>query len=221
MSTAVSPETGLTAEDLAARVGAVPLWRIRHDPPPGEATEEDVERILREEDRICELIDGVLVEKAVSDESSSLAAELIILLGNFIKPLRLGWILAPDGFVRLFGTHLRAPDVSFVRRDQRPHGRPLKQGYADVAPALAAEIFSPGNTIRELEDKRDQFFAAGTELFWIVYPQRAEIEVSTGPDQHRTLRRDDVLDGGSVLPGFSVKVADIFDAVDLGPAAAP
>jgi hypothetical protein len=54
-------------------------------------------------------------------------------------------------------------------------------------------------------------------LFWIVYPQRQEIEVSTAPDVHRTLGRDDVLDGGNVLPGFSVKVADIFDSVDLAP----
>jgi Uma2 family endonuclease len=174
-----------------------------------------VERILRDEDRICELIDGVLVEKAVSDETAGLALEIGRLLGNVIVPRRLGWVLGADGFVRLFGTQLRAPDVSFARRDQRPQQRLLKTGYANEAPALAVEVFSPGNTVSELEHKRSEFFAAGTELFWIVYPDRQVIEVSSSPDTHHILGRDDTLDGGTVVPEFSVKVSAIFDAVDL------
>lgn len=136
-------------------------------------------------------------------------------LGNFVAPRRLGWILGADGFVWLFGAQLRAPDVSFVRRDQRPRGRLLDKGYADIAPALAVEVFSPGNTVREIERKRADFFASGTELFWIVYPDRQEVEVSTSQETHRVLRRDDTLDGGSVLPGFSLEVAELFAAVEL------
>ena len=222
MSTLVAPDpeftadSTLTAEELAARIGAVPLWRVRTDPPPGTATEADVERIRRDEDRICELIDGVLVEKAVSDKTAFLGMELGRLLGNFVVALRLGWVLGADGYVRLFGQLLRAPDISFVRRDQRPGGEVLSKGYAEIAPALAVEIFSPGNTTAELERKRTEFFAAGTELFWIVYPERREIVVSTGPEQHRTLGPDDTLDGGNVLPGFTLKVAELFEGVNLG-----
>lgn len=216
MSIVAPLETGLSTAELAARVGDVPLRRIRmDDPPPGAATEADVARLRDQEDRLYELIDGVLVEKAMSDISSILAAELIILLGNYVKPRRLGWILAPDGYYRLFGTRVRAPDVSFARRNQRPDGRPLKRGYAKVAPALAVEIFSPGNTENEIACKRSEFFAAGTELFWVVYPDREEIHVWTGPDHHTALRRGDTLDGGSVLPGFTVRVDQIFDAVNL------
>ncbi|MBX3440373.1 MAG: Uma2 family endonuclease, partial [Planctomycetaceae bacterium] len=210
MSTASPPISEMTVRELADRIGEIPLWRVRCDPPPGAATEEDVDRVRREECRLCELIDGVLVEKAVSDEASILAGQLITLLNNFILPRRLGWVAAPDGFVRLFGTQLRAPDVSFVRRDQRPGGRPLKRGYSDTAPALAVEVFSPGNTPGEMQQKRNEFFAAGTELFWIVYPDRREVEVWTGPDACRTLGSEAQLDGGSVLPGFTVAVADLF-----------
>lgn len=217
MSTIAPPVDGLTARDLAERVGDIPLWRIRHDPPPGTATEEDVERIRREEGRLCELIDGVLVEKAVSEETSILAGQLITLLNNFILPRRLGWASSPDGFVRLGGRQLRAPDVAFIPREQRADARPLREGYPQVAPPLVIEVFSPGNTPGEMEQKRAEFFAAGTELFWIVYPDRKEVEVWTDPHTHRTLKRQDVLDGGSVLPGFSVTVADIFADLDLGP----
>jgi len=62
-----------------------------------------------------------------------------------------------------------------------------------------------------MQQKRTEFFSAGTELFWIVYPDRREVEVWTDPQSHCTLGKDDQLDGGNVLPGFSVKVSDIFD----------
>jgi Uma2 family endonuclease len=204
----------MTPKELAALV--VPYRRIRRDPSPGTAVEEDVERIRRDEGVLCELINGVLVEKAVSEKTAFLAARLISLLDAVVSAGKLGWVLGPDAFVRLFGKQLRAPDVSFVRRDQRPGGRLLDTGYPSTAPALAVEVFSPGNTQGEIEQKRDDFFAAGTELFWIVYPDRQGIEVSTGPRDHRIFGRDDLLDGGTVLPGFSIKVADLFTNIDLG-----
>lgn len=216
MSTVVAPQVAMTVDELAARVGAIPLWRIRVDPLPGFATEEDVQRARREEGRLCELIDGVLVEKAVSEKTAFLAAEIITELNIFVRTRQLGWILGPDGFVRLFGKHLRAPDVSFIRRDQRPDGKLLDVGYADAAPALAIEVFSPGNTVQEMERKRREFFAAGSELFWIVDPERHEIAVYTDPDNCRVLRSGDTLDGGTVLPGFSLQVTNLFAAIELG-----
>lgn len=216
MPTIAPPESAMTVEELAARVGAIPYWRIRTVPPPGEATEDDVERVRREDGALCELIDGVLVEKAVSSKTSIVGMELGRLLGNFVIPRKLGWIQGSDGFTWLAVIQLRAPDVAFVRRNQRAGGKLPDRGYDDVAPALVVEVFSPGNTAKEMERKRREFFAAGTELFWIVYPDRQEIEVFTEPETHRLLKQDDTLDGGTVLPGFSVKVGEIFAAVDLG-----
>lgn len=214
MSTILSA-TDMTIEELAARVGAVSLWRIRIDPLPGTATQEEVERIQREEGVLCELIDGVLVEKAVSSKTAFLAAEIARILGNFVTLRRPGWVLGADGYVWLFGTQLRAPDVSFLRREQLDGGQLPDEGYVEVAPALVVEVFSPGKTVKEFERNRNDFFAAGTQLFWIVFPDRQEIEVSAGPETHSLLRRGDLLDGGTVLPGLSIPVSDIFDAADL------
>lgn len=207
----------LTVADLAAKFGSLPAWRIRTDVPPGTATEDDVERLRRETGILCELVDGVLVEKAVSDETAFLAVELAGVLREFVKPRQLGWILGADGFVRLFGTQLRAPDVAFVRRDQRPQGL-LRRGYADGAPALAVEVFSPGNTRQEMAEKRAEYFASGAETVWIVFPESQTIEVATSPDKVVTLGRNDTLSGEPVLPGFRVKVSDIFDAANLSDA---
>lgn len=213
---AISPavEYEPTVADLAVTFGSLPARRIRTDVPPGSAIEEDIDRLRREQDVLCELIDGVLVEKAVCDETAFLALELGRILGNFVVPRRLGWILGVDGFTRLFGTRLRAPDVSFVRPEQRPHGL-LSQGYADGAPALAVEVFSPGNSRREMDEKRVEYFACGSEGVWIVFPKTRTVEVFTGPDVVRTLGPNDILTGDPVLPGFSVKLAELFAAGDL------
>lgn len=218
MTTAtLSPTTTLepTVADLAVKFGSLPARRIRTDVPPGFATEEDVERLRCEQDVLCELIDGVLVEKAVSDKTAFLGLELGRILGNFVVPRKLGWMLGANGFTRLFGTRLRAPDASFVRFEQRPDGL-LSRGYADGAPALAVEVVSPGNTRREMDEKRAEYFACGAEAVWIVFPETQTIEVATGPEEIRTLGRKDTLTGDPVLPGFAVKVADLFDAGELG-----
>ena len=75
---------GLTLADLAERFGPMPLWRIRFDPWPGTATEEDVLAIYAREDRACELVDGILIEKTTVFRESILAALLIKIMGNFL-----------------------------------------------------------------------------------------------------------------------------------------
>jgi len=199
-----------TVADLAERFGSLPAWRIRTDVPPGTATEGDFERAGAR----CELIDGVLVEKAVSDYSSIIGGILLRLLGNFVDERRLGWVHASDGFFWL-GSNLRAPDVAFTRKQQRPGGL-LRRGYSDVAPILVAEVLSPGNTDDEMLRKRNEFFARGTELFWIVDPLARTIEVYTRPEKPDVILRDgDTLTGAPVLPDFSLPVRDLFDAAEL------
>jgi Uma2 family endonuclease len=211
---APAPAPEWTVADLAERFGSLPARRIRTDVPPGTATEEDVERVRREHGALCELIDGVLVEKAVSHYSDLIGTLLSHFLCAYVVPRRLGWVHGSQGFFWV-GENLRAPDVAFTRKRQRPGGL-LRRGYSDVAPALVAEVLSPGDTDDEMARKRREFFARGTELFWIVDPLARTIEVYTRPDRPDAKLRDgDVLTGGAVLPEFTLAVRDLFDAAEL------
>src|SRR5882672_3134055 len=71
-------------------LGDIPLERIIVDPPPGMATEADLLRLVERDKRLCELIDGTLVEKPVGFWEGQIAAQLIIILGNFVNTHRLG-----------------------------------------------------------------------------------------------------------------------------------
>src|SRR4051794_35134131 len=111
------PPTGLTHEwtvaDLLARFGPIPHRRVRQDPAPGTATEQDVLQIFEREKRLYELTEGVLLEKATGTQESFLAAYLVHLLFSFVKANDLGFVLPPDGKARLFPGTVRIPDVSF------------------------------------------------------------------------------------------------------------
>lgn len=207
----------LTAADLVERFGPIPLRRIRSEPPPGTATEEDVLQIREREDRACELVDGILVEKDVGAVASLIAARIIILLGTFVGERQLGFVLGEQGMLRLAIGRVRIPDVCFIRRDQVPNGEFPLEPIADLFPTLAVEVISLGNTKREMEEKLDDYFTAGTELVWYVYPERKEVEVYTARETKRVLTASETIDGGSVLPGFSVPVAEFFSVMKLEP----
>lgn len=207
-------ETIQTLADLLEQLGGISADRVRFRPAPGMATEADVIATQDREGRTCELIDGVLVEKAMGIRESILAAALILALGEFVKRHNLGFVTAPDGLMRLAPRLVRAPDVSFVSWDRFPDRRLPAEPIPDVAPDLAAEILSPRNTYGEVTRKRREYFEAGVRLAWLVDPDMRTVEVCTAVDQSTVLRQHETLTGGEVLPGFALPLADFFAEFD-------
>jgi Uma2 family endonuclease len=212
MAQTIEPSPGTwTAADLVARFGAIPLYRIRHDPPPGTATEEDVVRIHDRENRLCELVDGVLVEKTMGTYESYLAGVLVELLGGFVRRHKPGIVLPPDGMMRLAPGLVRIPDVSFVSWERLPRRRVPRKPIANLAPDLAIEVISKGNTRKEMQRKLGEYFGAGVRRVWYLYhTPRREAWVYAAPDQHTVVRETETLDGGAILPGFSLKLEELF-----------
>ena len=203
-----------TASDVIAHFGDIPIARIRTSPPPGEATEADVIELHDRHNRLFELIDGTLVEKAIGWQESYLAAYIATILNNFVQPKNLGMVFGSDGMLRLKREQIRIPDVSFVSK-QRFAGRDvLPTAFWELGCDLAVEVISPSNTRREMERKLGDYFNAGVAVVWLVYPKEREVVVYSAPNQSTVLQGDDVLDGGTLLPGFSITVARIFAELD-------
>lgn len=200
----------LTIGDLFDRFGAMSLSRIRTTPSPGTANERDVLRIHKRERRLCELFDGILVEKAVGYEESVVAATLIILLGNFASTHKLGVVTGEGGMVKLAAGLIRIPDVAFVSRKRLPGGRVPRQPIPALAPNLAVEVLSTSNTPQEMRQKLIDYFDAGVELVWYIDPRTRTVTVHTSPDDFTVVKNAQALTGGIVLPGFKVKVRELF-----------
>jgi hypothetical protein len=88
----------------------------------------------------------------------------------------------------------------------------------DVVPDLAVEVISPHDRAEEVLDKVLEYFRADVRLVWVVYPKQRLIFVFEAPDRVRAISQDDALDGGLVLPGFRLPLANLFDPVPPPPA---
>jgi Uma2 family endonuclease len=212
MSIASQPETGktLTAVDLVEKFGPIPLSRICHYKPPGEATEEDVVWLDDHADKLCELVEGILVEKAMGSYESLLAVEIAALLRNFVKPRKLGGVLGADGMLRLSPGLIRIPDVSFISAAKLADNALRKHRVARLAPDLAVEVLSDSNTDKEMEQKLKDYFAAGTQLVWIVNPDAKTLLAHTSSAGSRLYREKERVPGDPVWPGFELDLASLF-----------
>jgi Uma2 family endonuclease len=205
-----------TLADLLEQLGSIAPERVRFRPAPGTATEEDILAIRNSpERRLCELVDGVLVEKAMGLRESYLASVLITILVTFVRPRNLGLVTAPDGTMRLAPGLVRIPDVAFISWDRLPNRRVPTEPIPDLAPDLAVEVLSVGNTPGEMARKRQDYFAAGVHLVWQVEPSTRTVEVFTTLDQSTVLHEDQILEGSTVLPGFTLPLQELFAALDL------
>ena len=200
-----------TAVDLVEQLGPIPLHRIVSDPAPGTATVEDVVRLDDHHDRLCELIDGTLVEKTVGVYESYLAGAVVQILLNFLEKSRIGIALTTDGMMQLFPGQVRIPDASFVSWASLEGTGFPDEPVPNMAPDLAVEIISRCNTKAEMDRKLREYFAAGTRLVWYIHPNTKTVQVFTAPDQVAELTESHTLDGGDVLPGFKVDLATFFE----------
>ncbi|MBV9211037.1 MAG: Uma2 family endonuclease [Acidobacteria bacterium] len=159
-----------------------------------------------------ELVRGELQPMApTGDEHGGVTMELAASLHQYVKLNNLGRVYAAETGFQLDSNPdtVRAPDIAFVSQERiQSTGR--IQGYRSGAPDLAVEVLSPGNTKREITEKVKEYFAAGARLVWIVNPKLKTVTVYRSLTDIDVLTEKDMLDGGEVVQGFQISVADIF-----------
>lgn len=177
-----------------------------------------VEQLLEMEDhKRFELVNGELQERNVSGDSSRIAMELVLLLGQIVKANNLGVIFGPDCGFRCFSSaddpeRVRIPDVSFISAG-RITPEQSAAGYIEVVPDLAVEVVSPNDKARELDEKLEEYLQAGVKLVWIIQPKTQTVEVHRPDGSDSRLRKTDTLSGESVIPGFECEVGELFPAL--------
>src|SRR5438552_3940416 len=171
-----------TFADLLAQLGGIPAERVFLRPMPGTATEADVLAALRRpRKRLCELVEGVLVEKVMGTKEGLLAGLILYLLWDFLESHDLGMAFPGDSPFKLKLGLVRIPDVCFISWDRLPTGELPDEAVASVVPDLAVEVLSKSNTRREMERKLRDYFQAGVRLVWFIDPRTETARVYTTP----------------------------------------
>lgn len=135
-------------------------------------------------------------------------ARISYLLQHHVSSNDLGTVCTETGFyLERDPDTVRGPDVLFYSHETLGEPEEQETGYLEIAPDLVVEVMSPGDSYPEVEEKIEEYLQSGVRKAWVVDNRRRTVRIY--PDS-LTLIESDTLTGGDVLPGFSVKVADIF-----------
>ena len=171
-------------------------------------TADDLLKLPRNGKRY-ELVEGVLVEMTPpGDEHAAVAAVIAEVLGSFVRHQGIGEIRVEGGF--LVGRNpdtVRAPDIAFIAKERLIRPRP--KGYYPGAPDVAIEILSPNDTFYEVQERIEAWLSAGAKSVWLVDPARCLVMVHSHRYQRQVFEASDTL-SDPAIPGFSVKVAELF-----------
>lgn len=147
--------------------------------------------------------------------AGSFANYLAFFINSFAMPKKLGMAFVEVIYRLRPNRPHRRPDVSFIAASEWPANlRPdLDPPSLDTVPSLAVEVIGPRNTATEIEEKRLEYFDSGVQVVWVVHPIARTIHVWNNRDECRVVAMGGTLDGGTAIPGFQLKVDDLFAAM--------
>jgi Uma2 family endonuclease len=179
-------------------ISADEFWEISHHPDFA--------------DKSLELVGGVLVVMSRPGVEHGLTVVKIVTpMFQHVEQHDLGYVTVESGYILFKNSEgrdtVRGPDVAFVAKERAPNG--FTERYAPFAPDLAVEVVSPNDLVYDVEEKVDEYLRAGTRLVWVISPRSKTVTVYT-PTSIKIVDINGTLDGGDVLPGFSLLVTTIF-----------
>ncbi len=184
-----------------------------------EATILDRSEIAAEElrgDSLYEVVGGVAVEKPpMSAMEVWVASELAAHLRAFVVAGGLGRVFIEMLFQLGPDLPRRRPDAAFVSAGRWPAARLIPSDEAlDVVPDLAIEVVSRSNAAPDVEKKLREYFRAGVRRVWLIYPTERSAYDYDGPKSVRRLVEGDALEGGELLPGYRLALAELFEQIE-------
>ncbi len=210
--------TKTTIADLLESLGGIPARRVLLNPHPGTATERDLVALSERNNRPYELVDGTLVERAMGFDESLFAPFLSAALFDYLETHDLGKPVGNGAMMRFLPGLVRIPDLAFISWERYPRKKRRRGEIPTVAPDLVVEVLRKDNTPMETARKLREYFKAGVRLVWYVDPNKRTVQVYTAVDRSTLLDEPQTLDGGDVLPGFSLSIRDWFaEAERTGP----
>ena len=182
----------------------------RPDPATRLLTADEFADLPEEDAYRIELVRGRLVR---SPRPGTLHGRLLVRLGRlldeFVEDAGSGVVLADVGVILARDPDtVRGPDLAFYSHDRIP-----ESGYGVTfwgPPDLAVEVTSPSNRVSEVQEKVTEDLTAGVRLVWVIDPPTKTVTSYTEEGAARILRSDEALEGGEVLPGFRLRLQDLF-----------
>lgn len=163
---------------------------------------------LPDDGRKYELVNGDVKDVPSGFEHDAIGANVSALLMPFTRGK--GVLAGSQAGFRMANGNLRSPDVSYTRKERLTNGKPEK-GFRNGAPDLCIEVISPSEDPAEMQQKVREYFDSGAEQVWHLYPEERRLRQFLSPIDSHLLEPEAELDASTLIPGFRIRVADLFD----------
>jgi Uma2 family endonuclease len=186
------------------------------EPPRKAWTEAELEA-LPEDGYLHEVVNGELVMSPKNNWfHGRICTRLLFAIETFNRAHRLGAVPDSSTGFWMFNRNCRAPDVSFVPKARlATHGfKPNEKRFFPGAPDLAVEVLSENNTRAEMDERLKDFFASGTQIAWVIDPEKQHVEICHSPTRRELVGSGGFLDGEQLLPGFRFPIAGLIKEWD-------
>ena len=165
---------------------------------------------MQEDGFRCELVRGELVKMPPAGfKHGDIGLAVASHLHQHVNAMRLGRVVASDTGYQLSVDHVLAPDVSFVAESRLPASG-LPEGFFQGAPDMAVEVISPSEREQHISEKVGDYLRYGCKMVVVIRPRARRVEVHLPNRETQTLEPDDVLDGGTAVPGWQLPITEIF-----------
>jgi Uma2 family endonuclease len=153
----------------------------------------------------------IIVMSPTNSKTGMRNAEIGLQLGIWAKRDGRGVVFDSDtGFTLPNGAN-RAPDASWILRERWDALTPEQQEvFAPLCPDFVIELWSPSDTLRELQLKLDEYIENGARLGFLIYPAKREVYVYRPNKAVERLDDPSVVNGDPELPGFSLDLTEIW-----------
>ena len=121
-----------------------------------------------------------------------------------------GGVSGADGFYRIRGRVLRAPDVAWVSSERLPQNRDDRERMLRLCPDFAIEVRSISDRLPDQLDKMQFWIDSGARLAWLIDPFDDIAYIYRPGQEPEQLERPDTLSGEDVLPGLVVDLSKVW-----------
>lgn len=160
-----------------------------------------------------ELVDGELKERNLSTLSSYVAGRVYLSIANHCENKKIAWVFPEGTGFQCFDNdpqRVRKADTAIIRRTRLERELIRAKGYVRIAPDLVVEVVSPNDLSYEVEEKVQEWLGAGVQQVWVIHPDLKRLSVWQSRKPAILLYEGDIVADELLLPGFNLKVADLF-----------
>ncbi len=154
----------------------------------------------------------IIITPPTTSETGRQNFEISMEIGLWNRQYKLGHVFDSSTGFKLPNGAERSPDTSWILKERWESLCPGdKQKFAPIVPDFVLELRSQDQSLNELREKMAEYMDCGCRLAWLIDTQNRRTYVYSENGDIQTAKFEDELSGYDVLPGLSVRLADILD----------